>query len=139
MNHYLANHKIITAVLPEMKLKQLRYEIDTWKRLLDFTTEENIRFKIRITELLKDNFDRSLLEEVDRFQSRIIRQEEITSLLRDEIRELDNLLEKQVVKNGKTGKVLDNKLKWLRRNMKMAENRFVEIKKDFNHFLLQNI
>lgn len=140
MKHTLANHKNITVSPPPgMKLRQLRYEIDTWKRLLDFTTEENIRYKTRISELLKDRFDRSLLEEVDDFQSRFIRQDEITSLLRNEIAGLDKLTEEQIFKNGKFIKAIDNKLKHLRRNMKLIEARFAAIKKDFNHFLLQNL
>lgn len=131
------NNDTKTTVIPGMKLKQLQYEIDTWKRLLDFINEENILFKIRISDLLKDSFDRILLEEVDGFQNRFIRQDEITCQLRNDIAELNKLPEGQIIRNGKIFKAVDNKMRYLRRNMKMAENRFIAIRKDFNHFLLQ--
>ena len=50
--------------IPELKLIQLQYEINTWKRLLSFMSEENIQLKNRLSEVLKNKFDKNLLEEV---------------------------------------------------------------------------
>ena len=57
--------------MPELKLKQLKYESDTWKRLLDFMMDENIQLKNRLSEVLKDQFDKNLLDDVERFQSHL--------------------------------------------------------------------
>ena len=53
--------------MPELKLKQLQNESDSWKKLLGFMMDENIRLKNRLSELLKDKFDKNLLEEVESF------------------------------------------------------------------------
>ena len=127
------------APMPELKLKQLKYETDTWKRLLDFMTEENIRFKNRISEILKDRFDKNLLEEVDGFQGRFIKLDEVISLLRDDIVEMDNLPAGRIFEDGMIIKETCKKMKRLRNNIATAESLFVKMKSEFNNFLAENI
>jgi hypothetical protein len=61
------------AGMPEFKLKQLQYESDTWKRILGFMIDENIHLKHRITEILKNGFDKSQLEGLEQFQNSFIK------------------------------------------------------------------
>ena len=83
-----------------LKKKQLQYEINNLKRLLDFMTDENVHLKNRIAEILSDRFDTYLLEDVDSFQSSILREDNLIALLRNEITEVDSLLSRETNKDA---------------------------------------
>jgi hypothetical protein len=125
--------------MPALKLKQLQYERDTWKRLLDFMMDENVQFKNRLSEILKDKFDKELLEEVEGFQSSFIKEDELIGLLRNELAELDKLLVAEVIEDGKIIEKIDVKLKNLRDNIITAEVHYCKLKVAFNSYLAQNI
>jgi regulator of replication initiation timing len=125
--------------MPELKLKQLRYEADTWKRLLGFMMEENIHLKNRVSQILKDRFDANLLEEVEAFQSSFVKEDEMIGLLRNDVAELDKLLQREVFDDGMIIKNVESKLKKLRHNIKNAEKQFGKLKMDFNNYLSENI
>lgn len=139
MQNILTKKNIQADYLPELLLKQLRYETNTWKRLLDFLMDENIRFKNRLSEILEYRFNKDLLEEVERFQSRFIQQDEFISLLSNEIAETEKLLAGKISRNGLLIPEADKKLKRIRKNMMSAEKRFGRIKTMFNHFLAESI
>lgn len=140
MQHSLINYNhLIQTHITGLKLKQLQYETGTWKRLLSFMTEENIRFKNRLSEILNDRFNKNLLEEVDRFQGGFIKEDEMIRLLRNDVTEMDILLTKEIFVDGTVSKEIDIKLTRLRNNMMAAESHFVKIKSEFNNFLLANI
>jgi hypothetical protein len=121
------------------KKKQLQYEINNLKRLLDFMTDENIHLKNRISEILSDRFDKYLLEEVDSFQSSFIREDNLITLLRNEITELDSLLAKEVYHENGLLKKAETKLKRLHRNLHVTEKQFDNLKLKFHRFLSKNI
>ncbi len=125
--------------MPELKLKQLQYEADTWKRLLGFMMDENIHLKNRISQILKDRFDENLLEEVEVFQSSFVKEDALIGLLRNDVAELDKLLQKEVFEDGTIIKNVESKLKKLRHNIKNAEKQFGKLKMDFNNYLSENI
>lgn len=125
--------------MPEMKLKQLHHEKNTWKRLLEFMMEENIHQKNRVAEILQDRFDKNLLEEVDHFQTRFIRQDDLIRILRDEVNEMEKLIAPEISTDGKIIKEIDQRWKRLRNHMKTAEKQFGELRTAFNHFLSENI
>jgi regulator of replication initiation timing len=125
--------------MPELKLKQLQYEADTWKRLLGFMMDENIHLKNRVSQILKDRFDENLLEEVEVFQSSFIKEDALIGLLRNDVAELDKLLQKEVFEDGMIIKNVESKLKKLRHNIKNAEKQFGKLKMDFNNYLSENI
>ncbi len=65
----------------DLKLKQIKHEVETWRRTLLYMQEENIHLKNRLSEVLKDRFDKKMLEVVEVFQSKFIMQDDlITSL-----------------------------------------------------------
>jgi regulator of replication initiation timing len=125
--------------MPELKLKQLQYESDTWKRVLGFMMEENIYLKNRLSEILKDKFDKKLLEQVEGFQSSFVKEDEMIGLLRNEVAELDKLLVREIFEDGTIIKKVDAKLKHMRHNIKNAEKEFSRLKSDFNNYLSENI
>lgn len=125
--------------MPQLKIKQLQYEINSWKRLLDYLTEENIQMKNRLSEILKEKFDTYLLEEVDGFQTRFIRKDNLINLLRNEIKDLDEIPVDDICKTEKSLKKMKIKTKRLYRNMSNTEKQFSKLKSDFHKFLSTNI
>ena len=125
--------------MPELKLKQLQYESDTWKRLLGFMMDENIHLKNRLSEVLKDNFDKNLLEGVEGFQNNFIKEDELIGLLRNDVAGLDKLLEREIFEDGKIVNEIDKRLKNLRNNIVYAEKQFGKLKLEFNNYLSENI
>lgn len=125
--------------MPEMKLQQLQYESNTWKRLLGFMTEENVHLKNRLSQILKEKFNADLLEEAEIFQSNFIKEDELIGLLRNDIAELDKLLEREMFEDGNTIKEVKRKLQKIRSNMEIAEKQFGTLKSGFNSYFFENI
>jgi hypothetical protein len=125
--------------MPELKLKQLQYESDTWKRLLSFMVEENVRLKNRLAEILKEQFNASLLEEVELFQSSFLKEDELIGLLRNEIVEFDKLLAREIFEDGKIMREVEKKMIKLRNNIDTAEKQFGKLKAEFNSYLIEKI
>jgi regulator of replication initiation timing len=124
--------------IPDFKLKQLQYEIDTWKRLLGFMIEENIHLKIRLSEVLKNKFDNNLLEEVEDFYNKIIKEDDLFLLLRNEINELDKLFDNIIFKEEDVLVKANRKFKQFRNNINATEKQFGKLKINFNNYLLEN-
>lgn len=125
--------------MPDLKLKQLQYESDTWKRLLTFMMDENVHLKNRLSEVLKDGADNILLVEMENFQNNFVREDEMIALLRKDVAELDKLLLREVFEDGKIIKQVNKKLKMLRNNIVEVEKKFGQLKSDFHSYLSENI
>ncbi|MFN0082154.1 MAG: hypothetical protein ACKVOM_06510 [Ferruginibacter sp.] len=125
--------------VPGLKLKQLQYETDTWKRLLCFMLEENIHLKNRLSEVLKDRFNNQLLDELENFQNGFIKEDELISFLRNEVAEIDGELVKEIFLDGKLNKEMDKRIHHLRNILSNAEKRFGKIKMSFNNYLSENM
>jgi hypothetical protein len=125
--------------MPQKKTEQLKIETSRWKRLLDFFMEENVHSKNRLSDVLKDGFGRNLLEELENFQSRFIKQDELIKLLRSDIAELDKLLLNEKINEDINSELIDRNLDNLRCNISDSERRFCELQLDFNRYLSQNI
>jgi tRNA A37 N6-isopentenylltransferase MiaA len=136
---YTAISFLKTDDMPELKLKQLQYESDTWKRLLVFMQEENVHLKNRLSEVLKDKFNNNLLEEVEVYQANFLKEDELISFLRNEVAEIDSELVKDIFVDGKLNKKLEKKFNLLRKNLTSAEKRFDKMKLAFKNYLAQNI
>jgi len=122
-----------------LKLNQLRYESDTWKRLLGFMTDENVHLKNRLTEILKEDFNTDMLVEVEEFQNRFVKEDVIIGLVRSDIAELDKLLTLDQFSDGKVAKEIERKIKKLRNTINSAEETFGKLKLDFNSYMSENI
>ena len=122
-----------------LKLKQLKHEVDTWKRSVGFMSEENIRLKNRIAEVLKDPFDHNLLEQLECFQSSFIREDELISFLQQNLAEVDNLLVQETFENDHFMKEFKNKLNDMRKVTLTAERQFGILKLNFNDYLSEHL
>ena len=123
----------------ELKIMQLQHEINTWKRMLSFMQEENIHLKNRLSAVLKDRFNKSLLEEVEVFQTNFIKADEIINNLKKEVA----AVEKNVQSNpgGHQQYILSvtQNIDNARKKIDVAERDFTKINIDFNKYLSENI
>jgi hypothetical protein len=122
--------------MSKVKLGQLKYESDTWKRLMGFLMDENVHLKNRLSEVLKANFENSLLNDVENFHSEFIRTDELIGLVRNDIAEFDSLLTREVFEDGAIVKQVEKKL---RHGVRAAEEHFGRLKSAFNSYLSENI
>ena len=125
--------------MPEVKLKQLQYESQTWKRLLSFMMDENVHLKNRLSEILKNSFDRNLLEEIENFQNRFIKEDSWIGLLRHDVVEFDKLLEREISEDGQVATEINSRLNKLRNNIINADKEFDRLKTEFNSYLLEKV
>lgn len=121
--------------MADYNLQQMVYETETWKRSLGFMLEENVQLKIRVSEILKDIFEPGLLDPIEEFQGKFIREDEMIRLLRNEVAELNTLFQKDPLPNETSKQVMENKLKKLRFNIRREEENFGKLKADFHGFL----
>lgn len=121
------------------KINQLQAEVNTWKRLLNFFSDENVCLKNRLAEILKNGFDRKLLEEFENFQTKFIKQDEMITFLRNDIAELNKLLLNEKLGIGVNENTIDRKLEHLRKNMANSEGRFFQLQLNFNTYILENM
>lgn len=119
---------------PGMDVRQFQTEIETWKRLLNSRMEENVLLKIQISDILKDNYDQNSLEEIEEFQTKFIREDELILSLRREVNDLDNLLYSKVFEDGKIEKSFETKMDKLDKDITSSVTRFRILQSTFDDF-----
>lgn len=119
------------------KFKQLQVEQDTWKQLLGYMMEENIHLKNRITEILKYKPNRILLDDVENFQSHFIMEDEMISILRNDLANIEKLFVEAGDGNQKMVEQINDRLQRLRENIMLAEAQFNSLKIEFDKYLSQ--
>ena len=118
-------------------VSQFQRESETWKRTLEFLTEEDVNLKVRLSEILKsmDQRDDSLLERFEHFHNRLLKENETIGFLRLEVIQA----EKQLIQNFSVDvdwlKDIQNKQMKLRKDMEKAELEFHKLKFDFNNYI----
>ena len=125
--------------MEEMKLKQLQYESETWGRLLIFMNDEIIRFKTRLSEVLRAGFDDSLLNELEHFQTHFLEADEWIILLRNELAELNMLLIREQTGDIHIHHKAESKTGVLRKQVTGLEVKFRKLKESFHEFLADKI
>ena len=124
--------------LPWGKVKQLQHESDTWKRELCFMGDENIHLKNRLSEIVKGDIDKNLLENAETFQIRLIAEDEQIRGLRRDIAAFAKLVVREVFEDGVMLNEIMQKLGKIRVNMSSVEKQFNKLKIDFNRYFLEN-
>ncbi|MFN8253104.1 MAG: hypothetical protein U0V75_14645 [Ferruginibacter sp.] len=122
-----------------MKAEQLQYECDTWRRQLSFMMDENVHLKNRLSDVLKERFDKTLLEAMENFQSLFIKEDESISLLRNDIADIEKLLQKERNTENPPSPKIVRKIRELRNNMVVTEAKFSKLQSEFYTFLHENL
>ena len=71
-----------------VKSKNRHIEINAWKRSLDYMSDENILMKNRLSEILRDEFDTSLLSKLEEFHTSLLKEESFLTLIRHNLTDL---------------------------------------------------
>jgi glutaredoxin 2 len=121
----------------ESKMEQFQYETNTWKRSLGLMIEENIHLKNRLTEILKNGFDKKLLEYLEYFQNRFIKEDERIGLIRHDIASIDKIIQDEFWGDHQIVKETNKKMSMLRNIMLHAEKQFNELKLEFDNYILK--
>jgi len=125
--------------MPEIQLKQLQSESESWKRILGCMIEENINLKNKVTEIVKNGIDKNQLEDVEEFQNSFIQEDALIGLMRNEVAEFDKMILREPVEDGSIMSDLYKKLTQLRHNITVSEGHFSKLRTQFNVYLLNNI
>lgn len=80
----------------DIYLKQLIFEIESWKRTIDFIENEIIFMKGRMSQILREYPDDSLLNSIEQFQNKLLVQDKMIQIFRidlgNQIQAVKNLL-----------------------------------------------
>ncbi len=121
--------------MPNLNIKNLRNESNTWTHLLRSMSDENIVMKTRLSEMLQEDFDIALLPRVEHFHSLLLTEEEFINLLRHNIAELDHKLDSEQTYINPNEPGVDYMSSRLQQQMITADIRFRKLKSDFYKFL----
>jgi len=123
----------------DLKLKQIQHEVETWRRMLLYMQEENIHLKNRLSEVLKDRFDKKMLEVVEAFQSKFIMQDDLITSLKKEVAAIEETPYAKTILSENITHPSEKNIAEIRNNLETAEKMFAEVKTDFNNYLSENI
>ncbi len=125
--------------MPDFKLMQLRYESETWKRSLEFMMNENVQFKYRLSDVLKNNVDKRRLDQLEEFQTSFIKEDDLINVLRNDVAELEKSLVCSTFEDDQLMKQVDLKMKTIRNNIHHAEKMFGKLKSAFIVYLTKKM
>jgi len=117
-----------------MEIAQFQFEIQWWKQLLNSRMEDNILLKNSLSDILKNNFDHNLLDEIEEFQSKFIREDEVIHSLRNDVNEMDSLMHEEMCEEPEITKAIDNKINNLRKSIASSATHFLLLKSAFDGF-----
>jgi len=123
--------------MPGIKLRLLRQESDTWKRILEFMTEENIHLKDRLSEILKGDLEEDLLMTAEIFQNSFVREDELIRLLRKDVSVFDQWLTREIYEDGAIVSKVMKSFNVIRKNISESEIQFNQLKYQFSNYLLE--
>ena len=125
--------------MQELMLPQLKYEIESCKRLLSFVSDENVHLKNRLSEVVRDTFNKSMLAGLENYLSKFVAQDELINLLKNDIAKIESPLLVKVHEDDEIVKDIYPGLRLLQSNVLKAEELFIILCRDFNNFLCETI
>jgi cell wall assembly regulator SMI1 len=125
--------------MPDDNLERLQDESDAWKRMLNFLIEENIYLKNRVAVILKNCFNKDLLETIEDYQTRFLKEDVRISLLRNDLSEYDKLITREIFEDRAIINEVKRWQKKLHNNITNATKQFKKLQLEFNYFLSENM
>jgi hypothetical protein len=119
------------------RIFELQCQCDNWKRLLVAMRDENAYLKTRLPHAFPHHLDNGLLEEVENFQNSFLKEDELISLLRNDVTELHLLLIGEVPEGAHIINQIDKKVTDIEVNIEIAHKAFSRLKNTFNSFLTE--
>lgn len=118
----------------DYEVEKMWTEVVSWKKILSARMEENIQLKNILADILRNNYNRNCLEEIEEFQTKFIRQDEIIDTLRKEITNLDYLFLSKTLEDEKRRIFFAKILQRLRNDIANSENEFRSLISSYEDF-----
>lgn len=123
-----------------LKVEQLEYEKDRWKRLVEFIQLENSYCKNRLAEVIRTNdADGEFLEQAEFYQSYFIQQDAHLSLLKHDLSNFGRLLDDEKFLDGMIASHVLGLRGRLHREIHKLESDFHAMREKFNGFIEANM
>ena len=133
-------NEVIGKELATSLVQQYLYERKTWDRLLDYMQEENIHYKNRLSDILKNDIDQSLIEMIESFLNKFILEDSDISNFRHNVSGANNVItakQKDSEQRESIDKVVITQNK-LRKDIEVIEKEFNGLKFEFNKYLSEH-
>lgn len=119
----------------DLLMRQFRYEIESYKRMLHFYSEENILFKKRLSDFINasDTNNTEFMEQVEYFHTYLLKEDEYIGFLQSELSDQETLLF-QPADTDSAKEILNNQLK-LRKELQFVEDDFHKLTFDLNNYM----
>ena len=117
-------------------LDQFLHENQTWERALDYFLQENAFLKMRLSQVLDRNTDRSFVALAEHFQTCFVQMDECMKDLRKEI-----LSSQKALKAGDANQATElarmySRHQKLETDMTYLQKKFAELTTEFNHHVI---
>ena len=118
----------------EFVRQQYAFEIESWTRMMNFISQENINYKNRLAEVLNSDSLTADLPRFEYFNEEFISQDKIVEYLKAELKKHHKLLQEEtsLLTQLKQIKLAQEKL---RREVKVEEELFQHLKEEFSAYL----
>src|SRR5687767_2859140 len=120
--------------MPDLISKQIHYEKEAWKRLVYYMMEENAHLKTRLGEMLKFRSHTELVVFVEKYQNEFIHMDDLLSILRNHLANLDMMLEHD--KRPESKQELMLRVEIIRNIIGNTEQQFIKSRNEFYRSVL---
>ena len=121
------------------KTEQFLHENITWKRLLEFFIQENIYLKTRLSQVVDRETDTAFIAHAEHFQNEFVLKDEIMHDIERDIKEQGKNLELVFKQKRLPDHKIIKRQEKLRNEILYLEKEFLELKNQFNKYLLSNV
>ena len=130
------------TVVAENKVQiiDLHFELNLWLNELKFYKDEIQIFNNRLEEIVSKNNTVEIMSEVEHFQNQYIRQSEVLDELRHEIKQHENIIEKEATDNSVPfdHHYVEDHAE-LRSQIEQFKKIYADLKRDFMNFLIRRM
>ena len=119
----------------DLLMSQFRYEIESYKRMLNFFTEENIKFKKRLSDFIieSDIDNNEFMEQVEYFHNYLLKEDEYISFLKNELTDQEKLMSR--AGDIDLAKEMLNTQHKIRKELQFVEDDFHKLTFDLNNYM----
>ena len=112
----------------------MKYEVEKWRRTLEFIKEENLILKNRLAEMIHLNSNKHLFSQAEDFQNYFLNNDVIIAMLKSDILKHEQLMSKGTEDEASYKKIQKSQ-QILRGDMDKLEKSFSKLDIDFNTFM----
>ena len=127
---------MITPGVNTSGLDQFLHENQTWERALDYFLQENAFLKMRLSQVLDRNTDRSFVALAEHFQTCFVQMDECMKDLRKEILSSQKALKAGDVNQAAELPRMYSRHEKLQTDMNYLQKKFAELTAEFNHHVI---